>query len=307
MKVHARAVVGVDGGGSRTRAGVFDMRLTPMGRAEGPASAIHPAHPEASAAVVSSAVRAAVEEAGVEFPLAALHVGLAGAGRPGPRDEVREILLREGFATILTLGSDAEIAFQDVFSTGPGILVLAGTGSMVLGRGREGGVERVGGWGPLLGDEGSGYDIGRNALRLIARSEDGREPKTDLRAIVLSKTGLTRATDLAAWAVTAGRPQVAALAEAVALADEVGDPAAAAILDEAAAELVLQVELLVDRLGPWDGAIPMALVGGLLGPGRPLRSRIEGALERWGPGLREQIVDPVRGAGRLALESVLQG
>lgn len=302
----SRTVAGVDGGGSRTRATVFDVRLNPLGRAEGSASAIHPAHPEASAAVVAAVLRAAADEAGVALPLGSLHVGLAGAGRPGPRDQVLRLLREEGLASSITLGSDAEIAFRDVFSTGPGILILSGTGSMVLGRGHEGGVERVGGWGPLLGDEGSGYDIGRNALRLIARSEDGREPKTDLRAIVLSKTGLTRATDLAAWAVTAGRPQVAALAEAVALADEVGDPAAAAILDEAAAELIVQVELMVDRLGPWQGRIPMALVGGLVGPGRPLRSRIEGALERWGPGLRDQIVDPVRGAASLALENVLQ-
>jgi glucosamine kinase len=220
---------------------------------------------------------------------------------------VSRILEGEGLATRITVGSDAEIAFHDVFPTGPGILVLAGTGSMVLGRGHEGGVERVGGWGPLMGDEGSGYDIGRNALRLIARSEDGREPRTDLRAIVLSRTGLSQATDLAAWAASAGRPQVAALAEAVAVAEEVGDPAAAAILDEAAGELLRQTESLVDRLGPWEGPIPMAFVGGLLGPGGPLRSRVEAALVRQGALPREQVVDPVRGAGRMALGTLLQG
>jgi glucosamine kinase len=278
-----------------------------MGRAEGSGSAIDPAHPDRSADIVAGVVRQAMREAGITPPLAALHVGLAGAGRPGPREEVRERLGQEGLTQRLSIGSDAEIAFHDAFHDGPGILVLAGTGSMVLGRGPDGELDRVGGWGPLLGDEGSGYAIGCHALRAVARAEDRLEPATDLRATVLSHAGVPDAARLVVWAATARRPQVARLAEAVAVAALAGDPSARAILEDAAAELARGVEVLSQRLGPWGGAVPVALVGGLVAPGRPLRSWIEAALGPRAAGLQERVVDPVRGAGGLALEALLQG
>lgn len=278
-----------------------------MGRAEGAGSAIDPGNPGKAVEAVAAVVRAAVREAGIALPLAALHAGLAGAGRPGPREAVRKGLVAEGLARRATVGSDAEIAFQDAFAGGPGILVLAGTGSMILGRGRDGRVDRVGGWGPLLGDGGSGYAIGRSALRAVARAEDRLDPATDLRATVLSAAGVRDPAELVAWAAGATRSQVAALAEAVAVACQAGDPAATAILESAASELARGVEVLSHRLGPWMGPAPIAFVGGLLGSAGPLRRWMEVALGPRRAGLREGVVDPVRGAGTMALESVLQG
>jgi N-acetylglucosamine kinase-like BadF-type ATPase len=124
---------------------------------------------------------------------------------------------------------------------------------------------------------------------------------------VFSAARVRDAAELVVWAAGATRSDVAALAQAVAVACETGDPAATAILEAAASELADGVEVLSHRLGPWMGPAPIAFVGGLLGSAGPLRRWMEVALGPRRAGLREGLADPVRGAGTIALESVLQG
>jgi N-acetylglucosamine kinase-like BadF-type ATPase len=141
----------------------------------------------------------------------------------------------------------------------------------------------------------------------VVRAEDRLEPATDLRASVFSAAGIRDAAELVVWAAAATRSDVAALAQAVAVAGEARDPAATAILEAAASELAHGVAVLSRRLGPWPGSAPIAFVGGLLGSGGGLRSWMEAALGPGRAGLREGVVDPVRGAGAMALASILQG
>ena len=184
-------VAGVDGGGTRTRVLLLARDGATAGRAEGPAALVRPDRPAAAARVVADTVRRAAEAAGVALPLPALWAGLAGAGRPRVRRALEAALRDERIARAVRVGTDVEAAFHDAFGGGPGIVVVAGTGSVVLGAAEDGRRLQVGGWGGVMGDEGSGYHIGVSALRAIAAATDRRGPPTALTAAVLDPSAST--------------------------------------------------------------------------------------------------------------------
>jgi len=295
-------VAGVDGGGSGTRALVTDGTGRERARGEGPPGRIDPGRPEAAAEAVAEAVRGT----GVGAPLAALWAGLAGAGDAGARTGVEERLRVLGLAERVGVGTDLEAARRDAFGPGPGILVVAGTGSAVVARDEGGREVRVGGWGGRFGDEGGGYWIGVESVGAVLRAEDDRASPTDLRERLFRALGVDDARALAAAGEKAPRDRIAALAEAVASAAAEGDPVAASILERAAAELAEQVRVAVERLGaPGEVAsaaaeLPVALAGGLLGAGTPLRARLTEMLEARGARVRRDEVRGDRGAVALA-------
>lgn len=305
-----RLFVGVDGGGTRTRAVVLDGEGRELGRAEGSGAIADALNPGPPAAAVAQVCRAALDAAGAGVPAHALWAALSGAGREEARAAVEEILLRAGVAGRVRVGTDIGAAFHDAFGDGPGILLVAGTGSIAWGRAEDGREARAGGWGHHLGDEGSAYALGAAALKEATWQADGRAPRTGLGDAVLEALGLADASDLIPWAASATKREVAALAPVVtggasgaaARGDPAaGDPAAAAILARAAADLDAHVAALVARLAPWSRPPAVALTGGLLQPGGPLRAPLEEALARRGLGLAPREPDPALGAARLAL------
>ena len=298
-------VVGVDGGGSRTRAILLDESGAVLRRLEGEGSAVDPGDPSAAAARVEGVVRRLAREAGASLPADALVVGLAGAGRAPLQEAVTATLREAGLARRILVETDADIAFRDAFGAGPGILLVAGTGSVAWGRAEDGRRDRVGGWGPLLGDEGSGYTLGVEAMRRVARSVDGRGPDTGLRDTLPRALGLPGAEALVGWVAGASRREVAALVPLVAEAAVVGDEVAETLLREGVEELIHHALVLRDRLGPWTAPPPLALAGGLLDPEGPLRARIEAALDLGSWRIHPPRVDGARGAGRAALELCL--
>lgn len=296
-------VAGVDGGGTRTRALLADLAGEPLGAGEGPPGIVDPARPSAASLAVGEAVRRAAEAAGVELPVRALWAGLAGAGREVERAAAENAVRALGLAGTVRVGTDGEAAFRDAFGDGAGILLVSGTGSMALGR--DGGERevRVGGWGALLGDEGSAYRIGLRGLRAVLRAHDGRGPVTVLRDRVLEEMGVAGEPDLVRAAADAPKARIAGLAGRVIEAAREGDPAAAEIVNRSVAELAEHVRAASARLGA-DPPLPVALAGGLLAPARPLRSRIEAALEATGHPVRTEEVRAVRGAAGLARELI---
>jgi glucosamine kinase len=203
--------------------------------------------------------------------------------------------------------SDAEAALEDAFGDGPGILLIAGTGSIAWGRSPAGTLQRCGGWGPNLGDEGSGAWLGRKALQVVTAANDGREPETALTGAVLTALELDDVSALVPWAATATRTEVAALAPAVLSAAEVGDLRANTIVTMAVEELALHVRALARQLFVDErAAIPVALHGGLLRKGSPVRKRLEHRLKTLVPGatVRHQPVDATRGAVSMALRTI---
>ena len=163
---------------------------------------------------------------------------------------------------------------------------------------------RVGGWGSLLGDEGSGHAIGLEALRRVARSADGRGAETALRGRLLARLGLDAPEELIAWSASASRAEVAALAPEVGRAAEAGDAAASEILETAVRDLEGHVVALLENLGPWQSRPGVALGGGLLERGGALRGSLEWSLAERGLDRVERAPDAARGAARKALRAV---
>jgi glucosamine kinase len=294
--------VGIDGGGTKTNAVAMNAGGEVLARVEGGAALIRPEDPGAGAGLLADLTERAVRAAGGSLPAAGLCCALAGAGREPVRRALAAELHREGVAVRLRIVTDAEAAFYDAFADGPGILLIAGTGSIVWGRAEDGRTARAGGWGAILGDEGSGYALGLGALRAVVRAHDGRGEATSLAPAVLAHAGVDAPESLVAWAAGASKREIAALAPAVASAAGAGDAVARRIVEEAAGELVAHVVALHHRLGPWKTAPGLALSGGLIAPGGPLRAAVVEALQVRGPecALAERQVDAARGAASLA-------
>ncbi len=297
----SRVFVGVDGGGTRTRAVAIDeggrVLDTPTTRANGPSSLIDPVQPGRSADAVEMTVRTLAAVLGREPPWEAIWTGLAGAGNEAARAEVEADLAGRGLAGVVVVGTDVEAALEDAFPDRPGILLVSGTGSVAAARLADGGVRRAGGWGALLGDEGSGYAVGLAGLRAAMRMLDGRDRATELLPAVLEWSGVPGAADLTAWASTASKGEVAALAATVVAAAESGDPVAGRILADA-------VEALVDHVTALDQPGPVALTGGMIEPGGALLGpRLVAALEERGYPVLTRPIDAARGAARRALRA----
>jgi N-acetylglucosamine kinase-like BadF-type ATPase len=293
--------VGVDGGGSVARAVVIDDAGHELSRAEAPGAVVAEAAPGDAASAVAEAVRAATARAGTELPADALWAGLAGAGREAARRAVTAELERHCLAARVHVGTDVEAAFHAAFPEGPGILLVAGTGSIAWARDAQGRVARAGGWGQLLGDEGSGYAIGLGALRAVVRGEDGRGAATQLRGQVLAAVGVERPDALISWAAAASKADLARLVSVVEAAVARGDRVAEGLLYDAAADLERHVTALVARSGPWPAPPGVALSGGLIAEGGPLRARVLARLAAQPVAVRTDAVDAALGAARLAL------
>jgi glucosamine kinase len=209
-------VAGVDGGGSKTRTVVADETGRVLGTADGPPSAVRAGAvggAEHSADVVAAAVRDALEAAGLTGArVQAIVAGVAGTGREPERDALWQALTARAVAEEISVVPDAAIALDDAFGDGPGVLLIAGTGSVAFARGPDGTFARAGGWGPVLGDEGSGGWLGRRALNAAVASLDGREPETALANALLAAVELDDPAGLVAWAARAKPADFAALA-----------------------------------------------------------------------------------------------
>lgn len=287
-------LIGADVGGSKTAVSVGDAANV-RGRALGPGGAVRPGRAIASAATIAETVRKALAAAGSARG-SVLVVGAAGAGRESERLELEQALRTEALAERVRVTTDIEIALTAAFGEGPGIVVVAGTGSVVLGRDPEGRMLRRGGYGWQMGDEGSGYAIGRAALGAVSRAQDGRSPETALTPVLMEVTRSLDFSALVRWAASAGPAEVAALAPHVLHTAERGDLVAQGIADYAARELSALVLRLADEF-PTGERVGVALMGGMLAEERSLRSAV---LEKLGtePALRPlaTVVDATLGA-----------
>lgn len=299
-----RWVIGVDGGGTLTRALVLAEGGRELGAADGGAALTERAEAPVDLETVAGTVRRATVQAGLEAPAAVLCAGFAGVGRAAERLAVERGLLDLGLAARVRVITDAEAGFFDAFAEGPGLLLIAGTGSVAWGRGMEGRQVRVGGWGTILGDEGSGYAIGRRALQAVARWADGRGPETTLRQRLLEQMGVDDPEALIPWASGAGKDGIAGLAPLVCEAATAGDEVAAAIVDEAVEALRQHVAALLERLRPWAEPPGLALSGGLIAPGGALHGGLVAGLRGGGCRLLDSLVWPARGAARMALKDL---
>jgi glucosamine kinase len=292
----SRLIVGVDAGGTSTRAVVIEG-TEPIARAGGTGTLMRSGKGLATATTIAETVRRALAAAG-HLRAGLLVAGVAGAGREAEREELRQGLRGEGIAERVVVTSDTELALAAAFGRSAGILLTAGTGSMAVARDPEGVVHRAGGLGWQMGDEGSGYAIGRAALGAVGRAADGRGPATRLTARLQAATRTDSLDALVRWAATAGVPEVAALAPEVLSAAEERDTVAAEIVDQATGELTELVTRLIPCFGAEPaGQVPVATNGGLLKPGISLYEAVMEKLRehaRLAP--RDTLLEPALGA-----------
>ena len=298
-------VIGVDGGGSKTRVIVANEHGTKVGEVVGPGSAVKPGQAEYSADVITAAINDALASCEMLHVMPkVLCVGVAGAASEPERQALWTALAGREVAEEVVIHADFSIALDDAFGEGAGILLISGTGSACFGRGPSGQTARCGGWGPVCGDEGSGAWIGRRALSVVTASADGREPESALVGAVLTAAQVNEPRELIAWASTATPAILASLAPVVSSVADAGDLRANALISLAVEELVIHVRTLARSLfGDERAATPVAFTGGMLTKGTTLRKRLEQRLRSAVPGaqLHTGEVNPARGAVRGAL------
>lgn len=300
----APLVVGVDGGGTKTRVILADANGNTLARVEGDGSALRPGEEGEAADVIASLIEAALQKADrVGVRPTTCVIGVAGGGQERAAQALWAAIASKRVCDDVLVQADATSALDDAFGDGPGVLIVSGTGSSGFARGPNGQIERCGGWGPNIGDEGSGGWLGRRALSVITAAYDGREPETALLGAVLTATECETPEDLIGWAAQATPAKYAALVPVIAQVAGTGDLRANALVSLCVEELVLHVRTLARRsFGDERAAIPVALAGGLMARGALIRKRLEQRLKSAVPGatVRSEEVDAARGAVRRA-------
>ena len=255
--------VGVDGGGSKTLAIVVDANGNECGRATAGSANYQAVGLDRAVAQLTQAVAEAAHIAGCRLPLAAAWLGVAGID--SARDHTTVLPHLRSLAQGVRLTNDAELMLSPLPDS-VGVALVAGTGSIALGRNASGATARTGGWGHLLGDEGSGYDIGRHALQAALRAADGRGPATPLLDAILAEWRLSSASDILGRVYPDGdKAEIARLSRVVFATAQAGDRVARGIVRRAASELALAALAVGAGLGVRaTDALPLALGGGML-------------------------------------------
>lgn len=290
--------LGVDAGGSKTSVLLGDAAKL-LARTTGAPGAVRPGRALQAASRIAAAVRRALTEANL-LEADVLVVGAAGVGRDPERSELREGLRGERLAARTVVTGDLDIALEAAYGSGPGIVLLSGTGSVAAARTPDGVMHRRGGYGWQMGDEGSGYAIGRAALFASGRAQDGRGAATSLTDTLLAHAPQRDFAELVRWSSTAEPGEIAALAPLVFNAAAAGDAVAKTIVENAAEELAEMVASLLSLFGG-KGRVELALAGGNLAPERGLRKPVLTRLKKTPRlSIREAVLDPAEGALALA-------
>ena len=242
---------------------------------------------------------------------AAICLGMAGVDRESDAAIIRGLMARIGHKARILVVNDALIALEAGVGDAPGIVIIAGTGSIVYGRNARWEAVRAGGWGYLLGDEGSGYWMGRLALRAVVREADRRGRPTTLTPRVLEHFGVRRPSDLIHEVYTqALRPTtIAALATHVQTSAAEGDGVALGIVESGAQSLVSAAEAVAARLAMQQDGFEFVLAGGIFRAVPLLAQEVTRSLPSVAPRARIHLLDrePACGAVRLALAEARGG
>lgn len=259
-------VIGIDGGGTRTRALLADEQGNTLGMGEAGTSnplvhGISAAQHELDAAIA----RAFAHAQSSRERVAAMCMGLGGAGRAREQQELAA-WAREHLAQRVEVVNDGQIVLAAGTPDNWGVAVIAGTGSLQWGRNPDGEIARAGGWGYVMGDEGSAYDVARQALRAATQYADGRGEKTELLNAILEFWHLSAPQDLVPQVYRAGltHKDIAKLAQPVVDCAARGDTVAQNLVRGAADALAHGVAAVARSLQMADNPFPLALTGGLL-------------------------------------------
>ncbi|QDT68625.1 Glucosamine kinase GspK [Planctomycetes bacterium MalM25] len=301
-------VLGIDGGGTKTRARVLqggsEGRLCLLGSGEASGSNPFSVGWEAAQEAIQTATRDAMRQSGQQAIDSAV-LAVAGCASEAAGRRLQAWAEEHSLASRVMVVPDTEPVLAEVRPGDTAIGLIAGTGSAALLRRGDGSTEVIGGWGYLIDDGGSGYTLGRDALRHAASAADAANAPDALAKAVLLQAGVDRPEGLkqALYGDSDPRGWAARLARMVLGLAEQGDPAASAIAARGAQSLSVLVKLATERLD--DHETPrLLLAGGLLGGSRYYRRRVSELLvaDGWTPDRITLAPDAACGCGRLALK-----
>ncbi|MBW4595946.1 MAG: N-acetylglucosamine kinase [Brasilonema angustatum HA4187-MV1] len=315
-------VLGIDGGGTKTVCLLIDDKGKVLGRGEAGASNYQSIGTEATLQSIKSAIYTAVVEAQKltdNIKIEAICIGLAGVGRPEDIEVVKGIVQElqnssllpitwELSASNIIICHDALIALVGGVGYPVGIVVAAGTGSIVFGRNHNGQTKRVGGWGYLLGDEGSAYQIAVGGMQAALKAYDGREMSTSLVEAFKQSLELATIEDLIeviyrrGWGVK----EIAALAPIVDWSAACKDEVAQRIIDDAAKELIKATSTVIDAIFSHDERFEVVTTGSVWQGKSRIREKFSASLLTMFPSAKVIFPrhEPAYGAGLLALNKL---
>ncbi len=241
------------------------------------------------------------------MPNSSIHfcIGMAGLGRDEDKKVIGQVCDDIGIEKNRILTHDAHIALVGGTGKQEGVIVISGTGSIVYGIDRNGKEARAGGWGYLLGDEGSGYDIAIKGLQAVVRAADNREEPTRLTDMILNQLELNQPSDLVRWIYAAERDEIAQLSQIVFEATKIGDLRAEKIINDAFSELACAVETVTSQL-EFTHPFSIVLSGGNLTHQNILADKLGRWIEKTiiGGSVMFPKHDPAYGAVLLAMASI---
>lgn len=301
--------LGIDGGGTGTVAllagvGAAGGHWKTLGRGEAGPSNISSVGAEQACVALDAAIASAFRAANLNRRCVdGAYFGLAGAGGPENQDLIRRWATLKKIAGRVEVSGDSELLLAAGTPSGRGVAVIAGTGSIAVARGEKYRTIYAGGWGYLLGDEGSGYALSLAALRAVANMADGRGPETKLASVLIEKLQLKQPRDLIAMVYSGklDRPALAALAPLVIDSADAGDAVASAIVEQGAQQLAAAAATCI-RDAKLQSPVPLVLAGGLLLGSASYRERLLRALEAKSihPAPVTLVSEPAEGAVKLA-------
>jgi N-acetylglucosamine kinase-like BadF-type ATPase len=297
--------IGVDGGASKTAALVIDEDGQPLGRGLAGASNHLRVGIEEATRNIERAVNIALVEAGIAIRnVEYAYCGIAGSDHPVHRQKVIDSLRIFFPNGNFIVDTDARIALTGAVGFGAGVVIIAGTGSVAFGRNEGGAEERAGGWGPTLGDEGSGFWIAREGLSAIVRAHDNRGFATKMIDLLCNEYDMCSPEELPrfVYATTTHVDDIARYGKVVIEAARIGDDVAREILDRAGSELAECVLAVARKLHLADSEFPVAYVGGAFHAGDLLLNPMRLRINRDAPGatLIQPRHPPVEGAAMMA-------
>jgi N-acetylglucosamine kinase-like BadF-type ATPase len=297
-------IIGADGGGSRVRVRLANERGETLGTGEAGTANPHGRGVAAAQNEILLAIQRAFEDGHIPMQIvSAACLGVGGIDRDAERAEWSDWACK-AIAIHASVVNDGEIVVAAGTKENWGIALISGTGSIAWGKSREGAIVRAGGWGHLLGDEGSAYDLSRQALGAATRSADGRDPSTRLVDAILEEWGLREPSELIprVYHDEMNPADIASLAPIVVRLAMEGDAAAQQLILNAGKALAQSAITVARKLRFEEKEIPLALTGGLLLNAEYLRKSLAAELGK--TAFRFQpitlVQDPVVGAVRLA-------
>lgn len=267
-------VIGIDGGGTKTLLKIADLQGTTITAAVGGSCNINSSAIGDIAGMLRKILSDTTETSGLkQADCLSICIGTAGAGRVTEQKKFEEIFREAGYRCTLVVTDDARTVLR-VGVGHEGIIIISGTGSICMGC-RNGKVARAGGWGHIIGDEGSSYAAAIRVFRAVMQAYDGRGPQTVLSHLLAEKYHIGSEEQLVPIIYRQGidKKELACVSELLKPACEAGDTVARSILYETARELLIHVDAVSRALGLSGHACRLVTSGGLINCNRFFREQ----------------------------------